>query len=105
MIFYDLLKSLDTIVFNQVLTKFHVDSTEQQEYLLFIQRLLELTPVISTETLYARMDDHDYSIFLESDEGMKSIDWIPFEEAVGYLVDEVSLSLVGKEEFFHTLYD
>lgn len=107
MIFFDLLKDINHETFKTVLSLQQLSKQEEQEYISFVDYLLGLTPILSDGTLsFSVRADDDIVLHVKGDDMPYGIDFIPWEEVLGFQVSQGSLLASSKEDFiFHVLFD
>lgn len=109
MIFQELLFIINLDTLKKVLTQWHVNEDEQILYFDFIERLKAKTAIKSDSTLLIdkRIDEdiEQFDVGVEEDSKTYAIDFVPWEEVLGYQVN-INENETTKEEFaFHVLYD
>jgi hypothetical protein len=105
---HEYLKSLNIKKFIQVMKKYKVTEREQESYLLFIERLITEVPINSDIILKLNFEeDNELAISgLNKDGNTFAIDFIPWEECLGYLINEANLVNNTIEELIYSaLYD
>lgn len=105
--FIDILKDINHEAFKAVLSLQQLSEKEEQEYISFVEYLLGFTPVLSEGTLsFSERDDDDVVLHLKDDDMSYGIDFIPWEEVLGFQVNQDALLKSRPEDFiFHVLYD
>lgn len=107
--FQELLSIINLDTFKEVLTQWHVTEDEQLLYFDFIERLKDKKPVKSDNILHInkRIDEDIEEFDVGAEEGGKTyaIDFIPWEEVLGYQVNINENETTNEEFAFHVLYD
>lgn len=112
MIMHQWLRQIDATRFNEVMTKHKVKNKEQKQYRKLVKHLLQKEPIQSDGILFLGESANDFNGELQFDAGViidgqvYAVDFTPWEEVIGYHIDEECIQSSSLEEvLYHILYD